>query len=421
MLYIGRPKLATISKVKKDKKKADFTSSDIYLTPGIISPSQKVITYGTYNLHTNKYELVTNKNYEVLTSKIPDILYWESIENFNRQEFLSNAVTIADRQPELDFYPPSYIFFIAKVGIPFDQKDKVVGCYSTKSIWSEFNNPLIGFGIIQTRVRLYITCPISKDPYLDAIRALVPYNGNLFEVTNFSVLCCYGVPKLCHYVLPEIKWESVSDDPLPSNAFPAGVAPDGEVLYVGRIQHRSSKYENGHSSIGYIVPSKKCLHVALSEELCCHRDYEILVEGTEKNVFEWGVYSCGEVPLNAIVGGTFVDKQLFIGRTVVDNDISLGETSEHEKINLPEQRVSDTQFIGEIQDKDGYLSVPWDGKEYTYQLYEVLMMKTKPMSLQQLCRNVIITTTLGIPHRVDQLSLPNHLKEYCKVATVHSY
>jgi len=91
----------------------------MYLTPGIMSPSQKVITYVTYNTHTKKYELVTNKNYEVLTSKIPDILYWESIKNFNRQEFLSNVVTTAGQQLELDFSQPLFVYFIAKVGIHF--------------------------------------------------------------------------------------------------------------------------------------------------------------------------------------------------------------------------------------------------------------------------------------------------------------
>jgi len=93
------------------------------------------------------------------------------------------------------------------------------------------------------------------------------------------------------------------------------------------------------------------------------------------------VYSCGEVPLNAVVGGTDLGKQLFIGRTVIDSGISLGETSRHEKIDLPEQRISDTQLIGQIQYKDKYLSVLWNGKKYTYQLYEVLMVKIKPMSL----------------------------------------
>ena len=143
--------------------------------------------------------------------------------------------------------------------------------------------------------------------------------------------------------------------------------------------------------------------------------YEILVGGKEENILQWGVYSCGEVPLNAVAGGKFMDNKIFIGRTVIDSDISLGKTSKDEKINLPDERVSNTQLIGEIKCRDKCLCVPWGNKIYTYQLYEVLMMKMKPKTLQQLCRNVIITATLGIPNRVDQLSLPKHLKEYCKV------
>ena len=86
---------------------------------------------------------------------------------------------------------------------------------------------------------------------------------------------------MCHYVLPEVKWERVSNNPLPSNAFPVGVAPNGEVLYVGRIQHRASKYENVCSCIGYIVPSENGLHVTLNREIY-DGEYEILVEGKER-------------------------------------------------------------------------------------------------------------------------------------------
>lgn len=102
---------------------------------------------------------------------------------------------------------------------------------------------------------------------------------------------------------------------------------------------------------------------------------------------------------------------------MVNSDISLGRTWYLDKINLPEDRDLSTQLVGRIQYTNECLYVPWDSKEYLYQLYEVLMIKMQPKSLQKLCRNVIITSTLGIPDRVDHLCLPEHLKKYCKVVS----
>ena len=40
---------------------------------------------------------------------------------------------------------------------------------------------------------------------------------------------------------------------------------------------------------------------------------------------------------------------------------------------------------------------------------------TNPYTLQDLCRNVILTSTLGIPNSIDCLPLPISIKEYCKL------
>ena len=150
-------------------------------------------------------------------------------------------------------------------------------------------------------------------------------------------------------------------------------------------------------------------------EYCCDEGYSVLVV-EEPDAFDWGTYSNGEVPCTAIPGGTTVyGEELYIGRTVTNSDVMIGKTWQHEPINLPHGRVTNTQLVGKIHASHNCLYVPWGGKAYVYPSYEVLMGKLQPKSLQHLCRNVIITATLGIPGRVDKLFLPLHLRDFCKV------
>ena len=44
----------------------------------------------------------------------------------------------------------------------------------------------------------------------------------------------------------------------------------------------------------------------------------------------------------------------------------------------------------------------------------ILTRITNPNTLQDLCRNVILASTLGIPNSIDCLPLPIGMKEYCK-------
>ena len=378
MLVIGRPLPSTFS------KNSYFNRRSGHITFGIITPSQKLITYGEYHDDDIRglkvWKLVTSKDYEVLTSAVPEILYWKPIEDFTCQDFLCNAVTIKHKP---------YAFFIAKIYSLIGQKDDVVGHYYVNT-WSEFSGPLIGLGIIRKPKWL-------DKQYINALKVVVPHKYKMFMVTKFSALCCYRVPNLslCHYAFPELKWEPISDGPLPVNAFPAGTTSGREEVYIGRKQFGI----NG-SHVGYVIPSNKCLCIALrTNMLQFHSDYEILMASSEEeNVFEWGMYSCGKVPLNAVIGGYFRKEPIFVGRTLVDSFV-----------------LSNAQLVGGVACKEKCLRVAWNGKTHTYQCYEVLMVKMRPKSLQQLCCNVIITATLGIPRRINKLPLPEHLKDYCKV------
>ena len=58
-----------------------------------------------------------------------------------------------------------------------------------------------------------------------------------------------------------------------------------------------------------------------SDEHCYSSDYETI---EDQGSFEWGMYSNGEVPPNALVVSGFWarDSTLYIGRTVTGSDIS---------------------------------------------------------------------------------------------------
>ena len=398
VVYIGRPKVCAIN-ASQEEYQCNLNLITLFI-PGIIIPSQSVIAYINYSSAVDTAELVTSKDYEILISRVPDILYWKSVKSLTQQEFLHNAVTIMDLQSKI-----KAPLFVTKSDVPISPEDEVVGNYSSTT--DHFTRPFFGLGMTKTWLLRNGSCS-----YLDTLRAFIPCSGKIFKATKFSVLCCYSIPKLCHYTFPELKWTTVSDDHLLLSAFPAGVAPNGEVLYIGRTQHVADCLVPG-----YIVPSEHCLHLGWEcQEYWYDSKYEIL-ELVNEDFLEWGVYSRGKIPTNAAVVGYHNNERIFVGRTVVDSDILLGMTWHLDKINLPEDAVSNTQLVGKLQHCYDCLHVPWDHKEYLYQLYEVLMVKMRPKSLQQLCRDVIIVATLAVPDRVDKLSLPRHLREYCKVSS----
>ena len=77
-------------------------------------------------------------------------------------------------------------------------------------------------------------------------------------------------------------------------------------------------------------------------------------------------------------GGKANDETYYIGCTVTGSDISVGRTQEGVAINLPSGRVANIQLVGKIHPSHKCMYISWDGKEYTYSSYEVLMLKVKP-------------------------------------------
>jgi len=130
----------------------------------------------------------------------------------------------------------------------------------------------------------------------------------------------------------------------------------------------------------------------------------------DPSAVQWDSCSFSTTP-EAPVCISVCDASICIGCTWYNADLTLGVSADHHLINLP----ADTQLVGVISNSTQCLVVRWEDMDYNYLCYEVLMRKLSPKNLQDLCRNTITTATLGIPDRINQLLLPDAMKEFCKL------
>ena len=379
------------------------------LVYGVITPSQQVITYCHYSSSEKEVlTLNTSKEYQTLTGKDSTIFYWMPSEGYTEKDtnYFPEGAVVTDPIGRTD---KQFLLFVARVEASVIKECKVVGYYDKSKFPADLDGPLVGVGqawydesghghVRQTPIKRFIVH--------------VPYGGKIFEAHTFQFLCSSKLPKLSHITYPPINWVTISDGHLPPNAIAAGVAPNGEVLYVGRREYARDLIP------GYIVPSEKCLHICYgSGEHIYSSDYEALTI-EDQDGFEWGVYSNGDVPQNAVIGNKRRDA-LCVGRTVTGSDISTATTWQKVPINLPHVSVVNTQLPGKIHSSHRCLYVPWGGKEIIYRSYEVLMLKLRPKSLHDLCCNAVIATTMGLSSQIDQLPLPvnirSALNEICQL------
>lgn len=262
----------------------------------------------------------------------------------------------------------SSLLFIARVPQTVVHDGKIIGYYDKAKFPADFAGPIVGVGqawLDDSYGNIYDFPDDSYGNFNDfqfkSFHVNVFYDGKIFESCNFSFLCMYEMPKLSHITFPEVKWETISDNSPPPNVFSAGVYPDGEKLYVGKIQC------SGDEVPGYVVHTEKCLHLCWNYwEHCYDKGYKILVID-EPDSFEWGTCFDGEAPSTAVPGGnTSNGELLFIGRTVSNGDVMIGKTCGQEPITLPHTRVTNTQLLGKIHCSHKCLYVPWNGKEYVY-------------------------------------------------------
>ena len=374
-----------------------------------------MIAYCDYS-NTSDKELTLKLcvRYEALTGTDCVVFYWKPCDEYSEKvpKYFPKDIVCSNKTRKPLFY------FVAQVDPHIIKESKVVGSYTKSKFPADFDGPLVGFGQAWydegTLVQGHHT-PINT------FKVHVPYDGKIYEVSKFSFLCSYQMPSLSHFTYPRDEWVKMFGLGLPPNAFPAGIAPDGDVLYVGRGERPNYSYPNHNESVpGYVISWDMCLHVTWDQEEHIYDTNDgfgmLVIENPE--LFEWVVDSRGNVPHNAVIGGHGEFAHLyFIGRTVTGSDLSVGKGRKDASIKLPHDRVANTQLVGKIDNGHGSLCVIWNGDEYYYESYEVLVLNKRysPKNLKRLCRNAIITATMGMSDRLEQLDLPTQLKDFCKV------
>ncbi|KAH7935294.1 hypothetical protein HPB52_005719 [Rhipicephalus sanguineus] len=135
---------------------------------------------------------------------------------------------------------------------------------------------------------------------------------------------------------------------IPHNAVAGGEEKDGKFkLFVARAVHK------GDVLPGKVVPSLGTCYVSFDGIEEKYSDYQVLV--SDGNTLEWLPGTAGAVPTGAIQGGTTSKGEpLYIGRCRHDGDLVVG------KVHPSLQRIY----------------IPYYGKEYYYEDYEVLVCKT---------------------------------------------
>jgi len=379
---------------------------------GVITPSQEMIAFCDYN--DKELTLKLCVRYEALTGTDNVIFYWKSSDEYLQKSpmYFPEDIVYSNKTR----YPLFY--FVARVDPHIIKESKVVGSYNKSKFPADFDGPLVGVGHAW-----YIegTCDQNHRTPIGAFNVYVPYDGKIFEVPRFSFLCSHRLPRLSHLTYPRENWVKMYSQDLPPNAFPAGMAPDREVLYVGRAEHVNYDYGRNDLIPGYVTYFEMHLHITRDhlELLYDSNDVFELLVVEDPDLLEWVVDSQGKAPENAVVGGRGEFGNVnYIGRTITGSDLSVGKDRHNALIKLPDDMVANTQLVGKVCTSRGCLCVGWNGDEYYYEKYEVLVLRKwfSPKDLQRLCRNAIITLTMGMPDLVDKLNLPSHLKDFCKVS-----
>lgn len=361
------------------------------LIPAFVTSSKKAgaVTYFTLPQYSPlEIKLSSGKKYEVLTCKIPDLLYWEPFENISVDHFRSTVIFsyVSDREA-------SFALFYGQAKTQDKQGMKISKCHQDYAnglgkITGD-DNAKFDFSNEACQSHFYTMC-----------------SNDIIEVSKFSVLCFHQVPKLINFCCPTVKWVDISDDNFPPNSFPVALSTNGDNLYV-------VKGDNKKESKTFITPITSLLgkiQYVSWPFYAKHTEYKcsVLVVDDPSTV-EWCAFlyeskTRPPPPLAVPMKCNWPHLTSCIGRKV-DGD----------RGNSP---MKNTAIIGIIYTDIAVTNITWDiyGGGVP-SCFDVLVARVSPKSLKELCRNVIISTTLAIPDRINQLSLPNFLKEFCKLST----
>ncbi len=347
----------------------DFDS----IIPGAVQLSDRTISI-PYGCKEHRFV-----RYETLTCSDLETLYWESNSDGNVPPSAMQAGKNAWDE----------VLYVGRTCTPIKQGRTAAG--NKLSPTKIFTGPLLG-KIHPSHRCLYVA-----------------YNGDEYLFPSYEVLCEIVVPPFDHTSKAEAWWTKASGGVIPQGTLPAGTTATGEITFIGRAT------QNRQYVPGPLVSSNKCLLVSWSAFEQQHDDYEAFV-ASDHAAFGWELASQGEVPSNAVPVCERPGEMIFIGRTVSGCDLSVGRTYQGIPIQITAPAVPGTQLVGKIHPSHRCLYLPHGGREFLYQTYEALVIKSRPKSLQEFCRHLIRTLTNGVPSRIEQLPLPSHLIDYCKIS-----
>ena len=303
----------------------------------------------------------TRTKYEVLTVSSPDVVFWKEWSPDRR--IPTNAVKAGEQRP-------GDVLYIGKNAL--DRPGKL-------------------------------------EPFFQHNCLYVSSNGREHRYQSCHVLCEYVAPPLTYTALPRYEWVPAQGGVIPTGAVTGGLTPSGSTIYVSRAQHARDQLVPGQ-----LVDGETSTRICWGCAEHTYEDYEVLTVA-KADQFEWVWSSHGRVPANAVVAGKQSGEDGYAGRTSPRSSLSAGHTYTRIPIELPDDRAAGTQLVGKIFPSHPCLYVPYQGREFIYREYEVLVGKPQPLTLEALCRNVILHVTKGIPMRTEKLPLPLVLKKYCQL------
>ncbi|KAK7862740.1 hypothetical protein R5R35_002512 [Gryllus longicercus] len=137
--------------------------------------------------------------------------------------------------------------------------------------------------------------------------------------------------------------QSAENGKIPCGAVWAGLDKNGDNMYVARARHEQDLLP------GKVVPSKGGMFVSYGGQEHSKCAYEVMLG---RGAVAWQQCSGGRVPPKAVEAGRTCDgEKLYVGRVVHDGALTPGKVhSSHRKCYIP-----------------------FDGKEFAYDKYEVLV------------------------------------------------
>ena len=388
-LNIGEKVFVARIAILNENKHVKFPPTHI---PAFVSSSKKASAFTCFTLPQHNQLVIkrfSDKKYEILTCAIPDLYYWELFDKISFNCFQSTVIfsLVSDREG-------FYALFYGKA----EGQEKLDAKMSNSA-------SMIGCGKITSDRHAKFN--FANEECLCSFYTI--HGGGIVQTSKFSVLCFHQVPKLSNFDLPAVRWVDVSDEQFPPNAFPVALALDGDKLYVVKGDNK----KEGNSFITPATSSLGKLHYTSWPFYANPTDYECSILTVDDiHTVEWCAFlyedkSSPPPPLAVPINCNWPHRMSCIGRKVMD------DPSGDKKGN---SLMKNTNLVGIIYTDTSIMNITWDipiGE--IPPCFDVLIARTTPKTLKQLCRNVILSNTLAIPHRIDHLSLPKFLKDYCKL------